>query len=162
MSIDSTVASTSRFLIFFSFFALIRMLINFYWTNSQGAGCLHVVFLPMRRRTPRPFGLSIRKLSIRDSRGFGLAQAIRKVELGGLDIMSLKDKIRMEALSNNQRGYYVMYYAACPYRDGGAQGEDRLGSQDRPNRWGSEYTCFHGLNVVRCEIVWKVPDVEAG
>ena len=138
------------------------MLITFSRPTSQGAGCLNVAFLPMRRRTPRPLGLSIRKLNIQDSRGFGLAQAIRKVELGGLDIMSLKEKISMEALSNNRRGYYVMYYAACPYLDGGAQGEDRLGSQDRPNGWGSEYMCFHGLNVVSCEIVWKVSDVEAG
>ena len=99
------------------------MLITFSRPTSQGAGCLNVAFLPMRRRNPRPLGLSIRKLNILDSRGFGLAQAIRKVELGGLDIMSQKEKIRMEALSNNQRGYYVMYYAACPYRDGGAQGE---------------------------------------
>ena len=84
------------------------------------------------------------------------------MELGGLDIMSLKEKISMEALSNNQRGYYVMIYAACPYRYSGAQGDDRLGSQDRPHRWGSEYTCFHGLNVVSCEIVWKVSYVESG
>ena len=138
------------------------MLINFSRPTSQGAICLHAEFLPMIRRTPLPPGLSTSKLNIRDSRGFGLAQAIRKVELGGLDIMSLKEKIRMEALSNNRRGYYVMYYAACPYRDGGSQGDDRLRLQDRPNRWGSEYTCFHGLNVVSCEIMWKVSDVEAG
>ena len=70
-------------------------------------------------RTPRPPGLSTRKLNIRDSRGFRLAQAIQKVELGGLDIMSLKETVRMDALSNNQCDYYVMYYVACPYRAGG-------------------------------------------
>ena len=138
------------------------MLITFSRMNSQGAGCLHAEFPSMLRRNPRTPGLSTRKLNIWDSRGFGLAQAIRKVELGGLDIMSLKETIRMEALSNNQWGYYGMYYAACPYHAGGAQGEDRLGLQDCPNGWGSKYTCFHGMNVVSCEIVWKVSDMEAG
>ena len=90
MAIDSTVASTGLFLLFFYFFALIRMLTTFSRPTSQGAGCLHVAFLPVCRRTPLPLGHSIRKLNIQDSRGFGLAQAIRKVELGGLDIMSLK------------------------------------------------------------------------
>ena len=55
-----------------------------------------------------------------------------------------------------------MYYVTCPYRAGGSKGNDKLGSQDRSNWWGSEYTCFHRLSVVRCEIVWKVSDVEAG
>ena len=68
----------------------------------------------------------------------------------------------MDALSNNLRGYYLMYYAKCPYRAGGAQGNDRLGLQDRTNGWWRKYTCFHRLNVVSCEIVWKVSDVEAG
>ena len=88
MAIDSTVASTGLFLLFY-FFSLIRMLITFSRPTSQGAGCLHVAFLPMRRRNPLPLGLSIRKLNILDSRGFGLAQAIWKVELGGLDIIPI-------------------------------------------------------------------------
>ena len=91
-----------------------------------------------------------------------MACASLKVKLGGLDIMSLKETVRMEALSNNLRGYNVMYYATCPYRAGGSQGDNRLGSQHCPNGWRSEYTCFHGLNVASCEIMWKVSDVEAG
>ena len=63
------------------------MLITFSRPTSQGSGCLHAEFLPMLRRNALPPGLSTRKLNIRDSRGFGLAQAIQKVKLGGLDIM---------------------------------------------------------------------------
>ena len=36
------------------------------------------------------------------------------------------------------------------------------GCKTGPTGGGSEYTCFHGLNVVSCEIVWKVSGVEAG
>ena len=68
----------------------------------------------------------------------------------------------MEACSDNQRVYGVMWTAACPSSAGGAQGGKGLGLQDRPNGWGIEYTRFHRMNVVIYNIVWKVPDVEAG
>ena len=68
----------------------------------------------------------------------------------------------MESCSNNQRYYDVMCAEAFPYRDGGSQGGEGLGSQYRPNGWESESTCFHGPNVESCEIVGKVPDVDAG
>ena len=35
-----------------------------------------------------------------------------------------------------------------------------LGSQDRPNGWGREYTRFYGPNVVSYKIVWKVSEVD--
>ena len=56
----------------------------------------------------------------------------------------------------------MMCDVARPSRSGGAQVGEGLALQDRSNRWGGESMCFHGPNVVRCEIVWNVPDVEVG
>ena len=136
------------------------MPITFSQTTSQGAGFMHTAPLTPRRHTPRPPGIAIRKLKIRDGRGYGLAQAIRKVERGGFYLMALTETIRTEACSNNQWGYDMMCATARPSRTGGAQVGVGLGSQDRPNGWGSESTRFHGTNVVSCKIVWKVLDLE--
>ena len=75
--------------------------------------------------------------------------------------MSLKDTIRMEACSNNRQVYDKMCVAPHPYFTVGSQSNQGLGSRDRPRRWESESTRFHGPNVASCEIV-KVPDIEAG
>ena len=56
----------------------------------HGAGLLHTVQPPPRRRSPRPPGFAIGTLNIQDGRGFGLSQAIWAVERGGVDMMLLR------------------------------------------------------------------------
>ena len=79
-----------------------------------------------------------------------------------LDIMSVTKTIWMEACSNNRQGYDVMYAMDRPSRFGRSQDGEGLGLQDRSIRWRGYSTRFHRPNVVSCEIVWKVQDVEAG
>ena len=43
--------------------------------------------------------------------------------------------------------------AAIPSSDGGAQGGVGLVIRERPNGWGIESTCLHGLNVVSFYVV---------
>ena len=81
-----------------------------------------------------------------------MAQAIRALELVGLDLVSLKEKIRTKLCSNNRGGYRVRGAAARLSHTGGAHDRVRLGLQYRTNRWGSESTRFHGPNVVICKI----------
>ena len=148
------------FLLFLSFFASTSIPITFYRPTSQGAGCLHTALTPPRLQTPRPPGLDIGTLNIRDGRVCRLAQIIREVERGRLDLVSLMKKIRMEECSNNRRGYDVVRAAGLPSRAGGAQVGVGLGLRDRPNEWGGESTRLHGPNAVSCEIMWKVSCVE--
>ena len=77
----------------------------------------------MRRWNPRRPGLSIGTCNIRDGRDCGLAQAIQEVERGRVDLMSLMETIRIEAWSNNQRGYNVTCTTERPSRAGGSQGK---------------------------------------
>ena len=79
-----------------------------------------------------------------------------------LNLMSLMETIRMEVCSNNQQGYGVNCSAPRPYRASGSQVGEGLRLQDRPNEWGNKSTRFHRLNVVSCEIVWKVSEMGAG
>ena len=76
--------------------------------------------------------------------------------------MSLKETIQTEACYNNRQGYGVRGAAAFPSRASGAQDSMGLQLQGRPNRWGSEFTRFHGLNVMSCKIGWKVSEVYLG
>ena len=84
------------------------MIITFSQQTYQGAGFLHTAPPPTRPCTPRPPVLSVGTRSIRYGRGCGLAQAIQEVECGGLDIVSLTEKIWVEVFSNNWRGYNVI------------------------------------------------------
>ena len=74
--------------------------------------------------------------------------------------MELTETIYIEACSNNRLGYVVIWAATRPSYSNGAHSGVGLGSQERPNGWGSESMRFHGLNVVSCKIVWKLSDVE--
>ena len=94
-----TVASTGIFLLFPSFFALTRIPTTFSRPTSQGTGFLHTSPPPAR-----PLGPAIGTLTIRDGRGCGLAQAIRAVERGGLDLWSLTETRQTEMYPNNWRG----------------------------------------------------------
>ena len=113
-AVDFTVASTGIFLLFPSFFASTRTPITFSRPNIQGASFLHAAPPPLHRRTQGPYEIAIKTLNIWDGRGCGLEQAIREVDIGGLDLMALVEKIRTEACSKNRRGYDVMCAAACP------------------------------------------------
>ena len=62
----------------------------------------------IHRRPPRPPGLAIRTLNIRDDRDFGLAQDIWVVERGGFKVMILtKTKISKMLYCWNRLGYDV-------------------------------------------------------
>ena len=65
------------------------MPISFTQPIFHGGDCLYLEALPMRSHIPLPQGLSIRTYNIRDSRGFGLAQAIRAVQIGIFDLTVL-------------------------------------------------------------------------
>ena len=67
------------------------MPITFYQTIHHGTNRQHTAPPPPRHRPSYPPGLAIRTLNIRDGRGFGLAQAIRALELSGFDLMLLTD-----------------------------------------------------------------------
>ena len=81
------------------------------------------------------------------------------MEHGGLDIMETR---QTEACYNNRRVYVMRGAAERISRAGVSQDGVGVGSQDRPNGWGSKSTRFHGTNVVSCEIVWKVSAVDPG
>ena len=81
------------------------------------------------------------------------------MEHGGLDIMETR---QTEACYNNRQGYGMRGAAARPSCVSVSQDGVGVGSQDRPNGWGSEYTRFHGTNVVSYKIVWKVSAVDPG
>ena len=83
------------------------------------------------------------------------------MEHGGLDLMVKTETIHMEACCNNWWGYGVMCAVVHPFRAVREQSNVGLGSRERPNGWGSESTRFHMSNMVICEILWKVPDVES-
>ena len=122
-------------MLFPSFLSLTSMPITFSWTSSQGASCLHTEAPPPTHHLyPHPPETTIETFNIRYDRGCGLAQAIRAVERGSLDCMSLKETIRTEACSNNRRGYAVRCAAVRPSRACGTQGSVGLGSRYRPNR----------------------------
>ena len=109
------------------------------------------------QRPPRP---AIRTLNIRYGSGYGLAQAIQAEEHGGLDLIFLKKKTRTDSCYNNRRGYDVRGTVLRPSCAGGARNGVGLGLRYRPNGWESESTRSNFPNVVICEIVWKVSEVE--
>ena len=55
----------------------------------HGVDLLHMVPSPLRRHTLRPWGLSLRAYSIRNSWGFGVVQAIWEVKLSSFYFMLL-------------------------------------------------------------------------
>ena len=132
-AVDPTVASTGNLLLFPSFFTPKRIPIVSSRPNSQCAGCLMAPPLPYHQ-PPRPPGPAIGTLNIRGGWGCGLAQDIWVVEHGGLDIM---ETIQTEACWNNRRGYGMRGAVARPSRAGVSQDDVGVGSQDRPNGWGS-------------------------
>ena len=136
-TVDSTVASTWLFLILSSFFALTRMPINFYQPISHSAGGLHMAPSPHATLDPTPNpGSAISTVNIMYARVCGLAQVYWEVERGGLYIMSLKKKMRMEECFANRQKYSVSCAVARPSCTSGVQVAVGLGSRDRPKRWG--------------------------
>ena len=95
-----------------SFFVLwfsTRMLLTFSQPRTHGANRLHMA-PPLRRCPPLPPGLSIGMLNVRDGQGFGLAQAIRAVDLRCFDVMILtKTKISITVYCWNLLGYKVTF-----------------------------------------------------
>ena len=136
MSLYHTVASTRLSLFSLTFFSLTRMPINFYHPTSQRAADLHMAPSPLRRWTPHQPGSAISTVNIMYARVCGLAQVYWEVERGGLYIMSLKKKMRMEECFANRQKYSVSCAVARPSCTSGAHVEVGLGSQHRPNRWG--------------------------
>ena len=66
------------------------------------------------------------------------------------DIM---ETIQTDVCYNNRQGYGMRGAAARPSCAGVSQ--DSVGV-------GIESTCLHGMNVVSCEIMWKVSEVDPG
>ena len=79
------------------------------------------------------------------------------MERGGLD---LTEKKQTEAYFKNRRGYDTRSAAALPSRAGVSHDGVGLGSRDYTNGWWRNSTRFHGTDVVRCKIVYKVSAVE--
>ena len=122
----------------------------------HGADHLHMVPPPPRRRPPRLPSLAIRKINIRDGRGFGLAEAIQEMERRGFDVMLLMEtNIQLEAYSHKQLNYVVTCLSAIPSRSGGSQCSVVMVTTEWHNRWGIKLTRFHRPNVVSCKIVTR-------
>ena len=127
---------------------------TFSQTILNGANRFHTAPAPLRHRPLCPTRLAIGTLNIRDVKGFGLVQATRSVERGGLDVMLLTEaKIHTELYSHNHLGYNVTCSKAHSYSNGVAWGGVGLVTREWPDGWGIESTRFHGPNVVSCEIV---------
>ena len=124
LALDPTEANTGLF--HPSFFVLLfptRMPLIFSQPMPHGADRLHTAPPPPSRRPPRPPGLAIGTLNIRDGRGFGLAQAIRVVQRGYFGVMLLTEtKISTTAYCRNRLGYDMTFSEARPTSAGGAQG----------------------------------------
>ena len=126
-----------------------RMPLTFSRTNPHGADRLHMALPPLCLRTPRPPGLAIGMLNIRDGRGFGLAQSIWAVESRGFDVMLLTEtKISTTEYFRNWLGYKVNCLKARPTSTRGYQGGVILMTRDRPVGWGIKCTRYHGPNMV--------------
>ena len=75
----------------------------------HGVACLHSASL--RRRTLRPWGLSIETFNIYGGHGIGLVQDIWAVQIGGFDLMVLTErKVTNQAYYHNRLGYYMVCY----------------------------------------------------
>ena len=69
----------------------------------HGANRLNTPPPPPLRRPPCQTRLAIGTLKIRDGRGLRLVQAIRAVEIGGVEVMLMTEtKIQTEAYSQNR------------------------------------------------------------
>ena len=114
---------------------------------------LHTAPPPPRQRTPRPQGLSLGTLNIRNGWGFRITQAIRVVHIGGFVLMILT-----ETKITNQSSYHISmgYKLVCPpmitMEAGGAQWGVCLVIRDQPQGWSVELTRFHRTNLMSCEV----------
>ena len=104
---------------------------------------------PKRKPTPRPPGLNLGTLNIRDGRSSGLAMAIREFQQGNYDIViATETKITDEVYTKHTLGYEVTCSKALPHQGGVA-----LITRAQPEGWNIESTRFHGPNVLSCLIV---------
>ena len=76
-----------------------------------------------------------------------MAQGIRALERGGLDVMLLT-KTKVQSDSHNRTGYNLTCLAARPSSAGGAPGGVGIVTRERPVGWEIESTRYHGLNIV--------------
>ena len=102
-------------------------------------------------RPPCPPGLFVGTL--RNSRGFVLAQAFEVVKLGRFDLMVVtKTKISMAEYFRNRLGCNIFCLTDRPASAGGAQGGMVLVLRDRLTGWVLELIFFHGPNLGICEV----------
>ena len=114
---------------------------------------LHLMAAMPRCRSPQPRVLSIGTYNIRNVNGFGIAQAIWAVQVGGFNLMVLTEtKVTGQAYFHNRLGYNVVFLSEINTDAGGAQGVLSLFVQDRPKGCIVELTRFHMPDVVIYEI----------
>jgi hypothetical protein len=100
-------------------------------------------------KPPRPPGLVLGTLNIRDGRSSGLAIAIWEFQQGNYDIVvATETKIQDEVYAKHTLGFKVTCSKALPNQGGVA-----LITRANPDGWHIESTQFHGPNVLSCLIV---------
>ena len=76
---------------------------------SHGRDRLHMAPPPPCERTPRPRGIFLGILNIRDGRCYGILQSIRAVHIGGFDLMILMEtKITNQYYCRSRLGYNIL------------------------------------------------------
>ena len=112
--------------------------------------------VPLTFWPPQPQGLSLGNYHIHDGWGSGIAQAIRAARIGGFDLMILtENNITKKAYCCNMTGYYMVCSQEITTGDCDAQGGVGMLVSDQTQVWSIELTCFHGMNVVICEVVTR-------
>ena len=104
------------------------------WHQSSPLGAAAVALL-----TPRPPGLAISTLIIRNGRDFRIVQAVQAVKLGSFDLMVLtKTNISTSVYCRNRLVYDIFLSAERPSGARGPQGGVVLVSWVRPTGWSLE------------------------
>jgi hypothetical protein len=104
---------------------------------------------PLHQPKPRPPGIILGTLNIRDGRNSGLAIAIREFQQGNYNIIvATETKISNDIYAKHTLGYEVTCSQALPNQGGGA-----LITRANPDGWWIQSTRFHGPNVLSCLIV---------
>ena len=131
-----------------------KMAIFFTQPIRKDAEWLNLAPPPLRLRPPRPMGLKLWTHNIQEGCGFRPPQEVWAVEWGNYNLILLTEtKIPDAVYWHNRLRYKNICSKETVTTDMGSHGRFRMVSQERPEGWVFDSTCFHGPNVVSWRIV---------